>query len=52
MTRTDIAVYSTSGQKVGSARSNGIISTVTTTLRKGNIAIVRIGDKSVKVVMQ
>lgn len=49
---TDIAVYSISGQMVGSAKANGATSSVTTTLRSGNIAIVRIADKSVKVVMQ
>ena len=49
---TDIAVYSVSGQMVGSAKAHGTTSTVTTTLRSGNVAIVRIGDKSVKVVMQ
>ncbi len=49
---TDIAIYSTSGQMVGSAKAHGTTSTVTTTLRCGNVAIVRIGDKSVKVVMQ
>lgn len=49
---TDIAVYSTSGQMVGSAKAYGTTSTVPTTLRSGNVAIVRIGDKSVKVVIQ
>ena len=49
---TDIAVFSTSGQMVGSAKSYGTTSTLTTTLRSGSVAIVRIGDKSVKVVMQ
>jgi hypothetical protein len=49
---TDIAVYSTSGQMVGSAKAQGTTSTINTTLRSGNVAIVRIGDKSVKVVMQ
>lgn len=49
---TDIAVYSTSGQMVGSAKAHGTTSTITTTLRSGNAAIIRIGDKSVKFVMQ
>ena len=49
---TDIAVYSPSGQMVGSAKAHGTTSTVTTTLRSGNVAIVRIGEKSVKVVIQ
>lgn len=49
---TDITVYSTSSQIVGSAKVHGTTSIVTTTLRSGDAAIVRIGDKSVKVVMQ
>jgi hypothetical protein len=49
---TDIAVFSTSGQMVGSAKAYGTTSTVPTTLRSGNVAIVRIGDKPVKVVIQ
>lgn len=49
---TDITVYSVSGQMVGSAKAHGTTSDVTTTLSRGNVAIVRIGDKSVKVVMQ
>ena len=49
---TDITIYDTSGQMVGSAKAQGTISTISTSLRRGNVAIVRIGDKSVKVVMQ
>lgn len=49
---TDIAVYSTSGQMVGSAKARGTTSTIATSLRSGNVAIIRIGDKSIKVVMQ
>ncbi len=49
---TDIAVYSTSGQMVGSAKAHDTTSTITTTLRSGNVAIIRIGEKSVKVIMQ
>ena len=57
---TDIAVYSTSGQMVGSAKARGTTSTIATSLRIGNVAIIRIGnvaiirigDKSIKVVMQ
>jgi hypothetical protein len=48
----DIAVYSTSGQMVGSAKAHGTTLTISTSLRSGNVAIVRIGDKTVKVVMQ
>jgi len=47
----DISVYSTSGQMVGSTKAQGTTSLVNTTLRSGNVAIVRIGNKSVKVVL-
>ena len=49
---TDIVVYSVSGQMVGSAKARSDRSTIATNLRSGDVAIVRIGDKSVKVVMQ
>ena len=49
---TDIAVYSSSGMMVGSAKSIGESSSIATSLRNGEIAIVKIGDKAVKVVMK
>lgn len=49
---TDIVVYSVSGQMVGSAKARGEHSTIATNLCSGDVAIVRIGDRSVKVVMQ
>ena len=49
---TDIAVYSSSGMKVGSVKSSGSSTYIATNLRRGEIAIVKIGDKSVKVVMK
>lgn len=49
---TDIAVYSSSGMMVGSAKSIGGSSSFATSLRNGEIAIVKIGDKAVKVVMK
>ena len=49
---TDIVVYSASGQMVGSAKARGEHSTIATNLRRGDVAIVRIGDRSLKVVMQ
>ena len=48
---TDITVYNTSGQKVGSGKAHGNCSSIATNLRSGSVAIVRIGDKSVKIVM-
>ena len=49
---TDITVYSLSGKIVGHAKAIGNKASLTTNLQKGDIAIVKIGGKSVKVVMQ
>ncbi len=48
---TDIAVYSASGYLVGKAKACGAQSIVTTNVKKGEIVIVRIGEKSMKVLM-
>ena len=49
---TCIAAYSVSGQMIASKGSNGTETTLLTDLRRGEIAIIKIGEKSVKVVMQ
>ena len=49
---TDVVVYSVSGQMVGTSKANGNQAIVFTNIRKGEVAIVKIGDKSVKVLMQ
>lgn len=49
---TDIAVYDTSGQMVGSGKAHSNSSSIATDLRSGSVAIIRIGDKSVKIVMK
>ena len=49
---TEIEVYSVSGQMVGKVKALGNPTAIVTNLRKGEIAIVKVGDKSVKVVMQ
>ena len=49
---TDIMVYSVSGQMVGSSKARGDRSTIATSFHRGEVAIVRIGEKSVKVVIQ
>lgn len=49
---TNISIYSTSGMMVGSAKSVGTSASIATSLRNGEIAIVKIGNKSVKVVMK
>lgn len=47
-----IGIYTTSGVMIGSAKSSGTSTSIATGLRNGEIAIVKIGDKSVKVVMR
>ena len=49
---TRVVVYSMTGAKVGETKVAGSTVTIPTALHKGDIAIVRIGDKSVKVVMK
>ena len=49
---TNINIYTTSGVMVGTAKSKGSSTSIATGLRKGDIAIVKIGDKSVKVIMK
>ena len=50
---TAISVYDTSGKLVGSANANGEgATTINTSLRNGDIGIVKIGDKSVKVAIK
>ena len=46
-----VTVYDLSGRRLSAARANGNTTSVATTLKKGSTAIVRIGEKSVKVVM-
>lgn len=49
---TPISVYNTAGQMVGSAKAASETTIVNTTLRSGEIGIVKIGNKSVKVLMK
>ena len=49
---TDIAVYTSAGMVVGSAKVSCSSTSIPTGLRNGEIAIVKIGNKSVKVVMK
>ena len=49
---TNIDVYSINGQTIGSGKAFGNEVSITTGSRKGEITIVRIGDKAVKVVMK
>jgi len=49
---TDISVYDTAGRMVGSATTANGTTNISTTLRSGEIGIVKIGEKAVKVVMK
>ena len=49
---THITVYSINGTEVGSAISQNGAATILTTLQSGSAAIVKIGDKSIKVGMK
>lgn len=47
-----VSVYSVSGQIMGTSKASNNQATIATNLRQGEIAIVKIGDKSVKVVLR
>ena len=49
---TTISVYSINGIKEGSAISQNGAATIPTTLQSGSAAIVKVGNKSIKVVMK
>lgn len=49
---TDIDIYTSSGMMVGSAKVSSESTSINTGFRNGDIAIVKIGDKAVKVVMK
>jgi hypothetical protein len=50
--RTNVSVYTTDGKQVGSAISQNNIATIATSIQPGSIAIVKVGDKAVKVVIK
>ena len=49
---TNVTLYSADGQMAGSAMASGNQASLSTHLKKGEIAIVKIGEKSVKFVMR
>ena len=49
---TTINVFDLSGQPVGSAKASAGTTTINTSLRSGDIGIVKIGDKALKVLMK
>ena len=50
--RTNISICTTDGKQVGSAISQNNIATIATSIQPGSIAIVKVGDKAVKVVIK
>jgi hypothetical protein len=46
-----ITVCDLSGRRLSAAKANGATTSIATTLKKGDTAIVRIGEKSMKVLM-
>ena len=49
--RTNVSVYTTDGKQVGSAISQNSTATIATSIQPGSIAIVKVGEKSVKVII-
>ena len=49
---TKIFIYGVNGLQVGSTTSRNGHANITTNLRSGNIAIIKIGDRSVKVAIK
>ena len=47
-----IIIYNISGQEIGSTIASSSAINISTNLRKGDIAIVKIGDKTFKVLMK
>ena len=50
--RTNVSIYTTDGKQVGSAISQNNTATIATSIQPGSIAIVKVGEKSVKVVVK
>ena len=50
--RTNVSVYTTDGKQAGSAISQNNVATIATSIQPGSIAIVKIGEKAIKVVMK
>ena len=50
--RTNVSIYTTDGKQAGAAISQNNVATIATSIQPGSIAIVKVGEKSVKVVMK
>ena len=49
---TPISVYTTAGTEAGSAVSQNSCATISTSMQQGDIAIIKIGERSIKVVLK
>ena len=49
--RTNVSVYTTDGKQVGTVISQNNMATIATSIQQGSIAIVKVGEKSIKVVI-
>ena len=49
---TDVSIYTTDGKQVGSAVSQNNVASILTIIQPGSIAIVKVGDKAIKVMMK
>ena len=50
--RTDVSVFAADGKLAGTAVSHSNIATIATSIQTGSIAIVKVGDRAIKVVME
>ena len=49
---TNVSIYTTDGKQVGSAISQNNVATIATSVQPGSIAIVKVGEKAVKIVIK
>lgn len=49
---TEISVYDTSGKKLGSAKAASESTFISTSLNPGDVGLVKIGDKTIKIIVK
>jgi hypothetical protein len=50
--RTNVSIYTTDGKQLGSAISKNNVATIATSIQPGSIAIVKVGERAIKVIMK
>ena len=50
--KTNVSIYTTDGKQLGSAISKNNVATIATSIQPGSIAIVKVGDKAIRVIMK